>query len=190
MNPLTKLLNSTMKSIHDIYEGILADVEDTLANADDDLLKVMDIDKLPTVKDFVKERNGECYMVTWSCPNVLNKYRNKYHDLIPDDANAIRIILDRSIKRVTDLNMFFIDERHTFPQLRYIQGWNDGIVGCGLPMQKKMAIAILNKLARNTEKMDTVMAYADKVRKHYKELNSIPLGDSYRYMPMKSLLHL
>jgi hypothetical protein len=150
-----------MRSIYNIYEGILGNVDDILAAGEDAIAQEANIDTLPTVKDFEKGVfNRKWHQANWYCPNVIKKYRSKYPNFIPDTVDSISVILDAEYGRVVDCNLYF--STRGYVKLKSISGWSDGFVGANLRKYKQMAIDILTKLAKNPDKMDKMMDYANK----------------------------
>ena len=169
-----------------LKESILDNIEDNIKNGQ----KVVDdhvnnLDTLPTVKDFEKGIfNRKWHQANWYCPNVIKKYRSKYPDFVPSAADSISIILDAEYGRVVDCNLYFSTQGYA--KLKSITGWNDGFVGANLRKYKQMAIDILTKLAKNPDKMDAVMKYANDYRKYW--LNNDDKDSTY--MRLKSFNEL
>ena len=156
-----------------LKESLLGNIEDALSN-DNAMNSEFNIDTLPTVKDFEKGIfNTKWHQAVWYCPNVINKYRSKYSDMIPADVNAIMVVLDATYGRVVDCNLYFCNGKDSFGmrKLRTIVGWSDGFVGANLRKYKQMAINILDKLARDPKKMDTLMAYSNEYRLNWDAKN-------------------
>jgi hypothetical protein len=149
-----------------LKESILTSMEDTLDKGLDDATRVyLDLDGLPTVKDFAKAIfNNKWHEATWYCPNVLNRYKGKYN-IIPKESDSISIVIDASYGRVCDVNLYFTTGKGTkgaTVRKKTIRGWNEGLVGSNLRNYKNIAISILLTLAHNPEKLETVLDHATK----------------------------
>ena len=83
-----------MKTIYDIYEGIL-DIEDTIVKGDsfNDLYNDA-VKKIPTVNDFEKQERG-WYTLTWDSESLFDMYRDRYpkalHPRIKGMGVAIKV---------------------------------------------------------------------------------------------------
>lgn len=168
-----------------LKESLLDNIEDNIKNGQ----KVIDdhvnnVSTLPTVKSFEKGLyNKKWHQAIWYCPDVIKRYRSKYPDMIPDESDSIMIILDAGYGRVVDCNLYFTTRTiNGMSKIRSISGWNDGFVGANLRKYKQMAIDILTKLAKNPDKMDAVMKYANDYRKYW--LNNDDKDSTY--MRLKS----
>ena len=171
-----------MKTIYDIYEGLLDDMEDVLANTENDIKKSMHMDTIPTAKDFQKNPyNKKYYTVSWYCPNVVKKYRNKYPDWINNEMTSIQVILDCGM-RVATMDLCFCDKPDVLAKKRSIVGWSEYLVGTTVPNYKKIAITLLRKIATDINKMDIVMEYSYK---YWKFMHS---HDAKKPMETKSFM--
>jgi hypothetical protein len=68
-----------MKTIYDIYEGVL-DIDGTLEQGDsfNDLYNDA-VEKIPTIDDFVRVKRGQySYLLTWDCESLFDMYRDHY----------------------------------------------------------------------------------------------------------------
>ena len=156
-----------------LKESLLGNIEDALSN-DNAMNSEFNIDTLPTVKDFEKGIfNNKWHQAVWYCPNVIDKYRSKYSDMIPAEVNSIMVVLDATYGRVVDCNLYFCNGKDSFGmrKLRTIVGWSDGFVGANLRKYKQMAIDILNKLAKDPKKIDTLIAYSNEYRLNWDTRN-------------------
>lgn len=154
-----------------LKESLLSGIEDTLNRGQSDLDIAMNVDTLPTVKDFEKGVfNRKWHQANWYCPNIIKKYRSKYPDFVPAAADSLSIILDAEYGRVVDCNLYFSTQGYA--KLKSISGWNDGFVGANIRKYKQMAIDILTKLAKNPDKMDKMMEYANKYYMHWNKMNN------------------
>ena len=181
-----------MRSIYNIYEGILGNVDDVLAGGEDAIAQEANIDTLPTVKDFEKGiYNNKWHQALWYCPNVIKKYRSKYPDIVPAEVDSIMIVLDAGYGRVVDCNIYFTKRtQFGLHKLKTIVGWNDGFVGANLRKYKQMAIDILTKLAKNPDKMDEVMEYSYKYTKFWNKADNHDKNPEYSGMRIKSFNEL
>lgn len=168
-----------------IEEGLLKGMDQTLAAGESDYEATMDIATVPTVKDFIKNPwNKNWYGFAWYCPNRLEKYKKLYPDICPSWATSIWFVLDNEYKPV-DLNIFLGENNTDFKcKKSSVPGWNDGLIGSNITTYKKMAIQVIDKLARNSEKLDEVMRYANEVRHYYHTHKGV------YDKPLKSLLRI
>ena len=172
-----------------LKESILTKMEDTLDRGQSDLDKAMNVDTLPTVKDFEKVVfNNKWHQANWYCPNVVKSYRSKYPDFVPSQADSISIILDAEYRRVVDCNLYFSTQGYA--KLKSITGWNDGFVGANLRKYKQMAIDILTKLAKNQDKMDELMEYANMYHNYWCNLTSGKPEDNRKHPKIRSFNEL
>lgn len=173
-----------------LKESLLGNVEDALSN-DNAMNSEFNIDTIPTVKDFEKGLfNNKWHQALWYCPNVINRYKSKYSDIIPKEADSIMVVLDTAYGRVVDCNLYFTTRvQFGVNNLRTIAGWNDGFVGSNLRTYKKMAISILYGLAHHQDKLEEVFKYSSE---YSKWLHSEDEDFHYRAakFPIKSLLKL
>ena len=156
-----------------LKESLLGNIEDALRN-NNDMNSEFNIDTIPTVKDFEKGIfNRKLHKAVWYCPNIINKYRSKYSDMIPADVDSIMVALDASYGRVVDCNLYFCNGKDTYGmrKLKTIVGWNEGFVGANLRKYKQMAIDVLNKLAMDPKKMDELLAYSNEYRLNWETKN-------------------
>lgn len=149
-----------------LKESLLGNIEDALSN-DNAMNSEFNIDTLPTVRDFEKDIfNRKLNKAVWYCPNVIDKYRSKYSDMIPAGVNSIMVALDATYSRVVDCRLYFCNDKDSYGmrKLKTIVGWEDGFVGADLRKYKQMAINVLDKLARDPKKMDELLAYSNEYR--------------------------
>lgn len=168
-----------MKTIYNIYESILDDIDDQINRGEDDVKNdVYNLDGLPTIKDFEKAIfNNKWHEATWYCPNVLNRYRSKYN-IIPKEADSISVVLDATYGRICDMYLYFTTGKGTkgvTGRKKTIRGWNEGLVGSNLRNYKKIAISILSTLANNPDKLEMVLDHATK----YTTVMEEPSTDSF-----------
>ena len=183
-----------MRTLKNVLEGILGNVDDVLAAGKDAIAQEANIDTLPTVKDFEKGiYNSKWHQALWYCPNVIKKYRSKYPDMVPTEVDSIMIVLDAGYSRVVDCNIYFTKKtQFGLHKLKTIVGWNDGFVGANLRKYKQMAIDILTKLAKNPDKMDKVMKWADEYNTAWTKFRNSDNDDDYALtlkIRQKSLLN-
>lgn len=155
-----------MKTIYNIYESILDDIDVQMNRGEDDVKNdIYNLDGLPTVKDFSPGLfNKKWHEATWYCPNVLNRYKGKYN-IIPKESDSISVVIDASYGRVCDVNLFFTTGKGTkgiAMRKKVIRGWDEGLVGSNLRNYKKIAISMLTVLANNPEKLEMLLDYATK----------------------------
>lgn len=171
-----------------IEEGLLQGMDQTLASGQDTLNAAMNIDTLPSVKDFKKNPyNKDVCDVAWYCPNVLKKYKSLYPDMILNDHDSIHFALDK-FDRSTFLDIY-IGAGVNYPVANYcvIYGWHDSLAGATLAKYKSIVIKLIDNIARNPQKLDKIMAYAYECRKQYNDVKDNP---DKTYKKLKSLLSL
>lgn len=172
-----------------LKESILSKMENTLDRGQSDLDKAFNIDTLPTVKDFEKGIfNRKWHQANWYCPNVIKRYRSKYPHFVPEHADSISIILDAEYGRVVDCNLYFSTQGYA--KLKSITGWNDGFVGANLRKYKQMAIDILTKLAKNPDKMDELMEYANMYHDYWSNTTGGTPTDNHKHLRIRSFNEL
>lgn len=161
-----------MKTIYNIYESILDDIDAQMNRGEDDVKnEFYNLDTLPTIKDFAvaqfsKDRYE--YEATWYCPAIVDRYRSKYPDLVLKNADSISVVIDKSYGSICDLKLYFSVGRGNkgfSPNKKCIYGWSAGYAGANLRKYKQIAINLLNKLANNPDKMDKMMEYANDYTK-------------------------
>lgn len=168
-----------------LYEGILAGMEKTLDKGADDLAAAMDLDKLPTVKSFARNPyNRHQTSVVWECPNVLKRYRNKYSDMITDHFIGIQLCIDNEYKQSVQLDAYFVEENAPVTRKRAIYGWHESLNGGSLATYKRIAIKVINAIAKDPEKLEAFLDYA------YKSWNAMRADDPNRFnkYPLKSFI--
>lgn len=154
-----------MKSLK---ESLLSDIEDTIANGEDDIKKALNI---PTVKDFVKNPyNSKQTSVTWICPRIVEKYKTKYPDMVNDKWTGFEFMLDTYNSRMTDLHIYLTDSTEFVSHKKVLPGWCDTFTGANLRNYKKMTIDIINTLAKKSELLDKVMEHAHE-SVNYKQMS-------------------
>lgn len=171
-----------MMNIIDIYEGILKGMDDTLANGDNDINAAMNVDTIPTVKDFKPHpRISDMYCAFWLCPDVLAKYKRLYPNLCPKQANAICICLEK-FKNNVYFDLWLSDSESITSKRYPMHGIHDSLVGASLATYKKMAINVIDRLAKNPEKLDELM-------KHCSECNKKADDENYSFH-QRSILNI
>lgn len=171
-----------MKSLKDILEGLLRGMDDTLDSGQAAVDAVMNLDTIPTKNDFQKNPwNKDWHGVAWYCPDVLAKYKKLYPDFVEPEINALWFVLDK-YGRTCDLNIAFGSSTHFMDCRHSIGGWNDGFVGATLAKYKGFVISLIEKLAKNPEKLDKLMKHAYE----YKKLGK----GNYSHKEIKSLTSL
>jgi hypothetical protein len=142
-----------------LKESLLDNIDDIINRGEDDIKDSLNI---PKVRDF--ERNphyNKMLGVTWMCPDILKKYKQKYPDMVLPEYQGIEFSLDTSYRVVT-LNLFFKTEKAFVSRKIYIPGIDGQLVGATLPTYKKMVINAITKLANNPKLMDKLMEHAYK----------------------------
>ena len=157
-----------------LKESLLSDIEDTIANGEDDIKKALNI---PSVKDFVKNpySSGQS-SAKWICPETVAKYKKKYPDMVNDRWTGFEFMLDAYNKRMTDLHMYLTDNTEFVSHKKVLPGWCDTFTGANLRTYKKMTIDIVSILAKNPDILDKVMEHAYKA---FKNKNMSYLTDVY-----------
>jgi hypothetical protein len=165
-----------------IEEGLLRGMDNTLDAGQAALDAAMNIDTIPTKNDFQKSPyNKDYYGVAWYCPDVLAKYKKLYPDFVESEINTLWFVLDK-YGRLCDLTVSFGRSTNFTDCRQPIVGWNDGFVGATLAKYKGIAISLIERLAKNPEKLDKLMKHADE----YKKLGK----GNYSYKEIKSLTSL
>lgn len=174
-----------MKTLKNILEGLLKGMESTLDAGQDDLDTAMDLKTLPNVKDFKKNPyNKDWVEAGWYCPNVLDRYRRMYPDMIESNFNSIHIVLDKYNARNVHVDLWFADNVDVVCRKKAVQGWTDGFTA-PLAKCKSIAIDMIKHIAQHPEKMDKIMAYAYECFKFYNARN-----DDHSYKVQKSIVDL
>ena len=165
-----------------IEEGLLRGMDSTLSAGQESVDAVMNIDTIPIKNDFQKNPwNKDWQGVAWYCPDVLAKYKKLYPNFIKPEMNTLWFVLDK-YGRVVDFILMFGDSQSVTCKKQAIWGWNDGFVGATLAKYKGFVINFINKIAKNPEKLDTLMKYANEVHDAYYK--------STEYKETKSLMSL
>lgn len=166
-----------------LKESLLDDIETTIANGASVFDAEFNIDTLPTTKDFEKGIfNNKWHQAIWYCPNVINRYRSKYSDIIPKEVDSIMVVLDATYGRVVDCNLYFTTRtQFGVNKLKTIVGWNEGFVGANLRKYKQMAIDLITKLANNPDKMDKMLQYSFEYAKYWEGINNGTAKNTYKY---------
>lgn len=166
-----------------LYETLLDDIETTMSNSASAVNAELNIDTLPTTKDFEKGlMNNKWHQALWYCPNVINRYRSKYSDIIPKEADSIMVVLDTNYGRVVDCNLYFTTRtQFGVNRIKTIVGWNEGFVGANLRKYKQMAIDLLTKLANNPDKMDKLLQYSSEYTKYWNDINNDKIKNTFKY---------
>lgn len=168
-----------------IEEGLLQGMDQTLASGEEDADAAMNIDTIPTQKDFQKNPwNKGWHGVPWYCPDVLAKYKKLYPKFIKSEMNTLWFVLDK-FGRTVDLNVMFGDSNIVTCKKQTIGGWNDGFHGATVAKYKGFVISLIERLAKNPEKLDKLMKYANEVYDHYENYE---LSNGYK--DVKSLMSL
>lgn len=166
-----------MKTLYNyINEGLLRGMDSTLASGEEDVDAVMNIDTIPTKKDFqTNPYNKNRHCVAWYCPDVLAKYKKLYPNFIDPEMNTLWFVLEK-YGRVVDFNLMFADSQSITCKKQAIWGWNDGFVGATVAQYKVFVINFINKIAKNSEKLDKLMEYANEVHNHYRKTKGFSDG--------------
>lgn len=165
-----------------IEEGLLRGMGDTLASGEEDANAAMNIDTIPTKNDFQKNPyNKDYHGVAWYCPDVLAKYKKLYPDFVESEMNTLWFVLDK-YGRLCDLTVSFGRSTNFTDSRQPIIGWNDGFVGATLAKYKVFVIDLIERLAKNPEKLDKLMKHSYECKKLGK--------DNYSYKEIKSLTSL
>lgn len=168
-----------------INEGLLRGMDNTLSAGQEVVDAVMNIDTIPTKKDFQKNPwNKDWCGVAWYCPDVLAKYKKLYPKFIRPEMNTLWFVLDK-FGRTVDLNVMFGDSTIVTCKKQSIGGWNDGFQGATVAKYKVFVISLIDRLAKNPEKLDKLMKYANEVYDHYENYE---LSNGYK--DVKSLMSL
>lgn len=165
-----------------IEEGLLQGMDQTLASGEEDADAAMNIDTIPSIRDFKRNPyNKDYHGVAWYCPDVLAKYKKLYPDLVGPEMNTLWFVLDK-YGRLCDLTVSFGKSTNFADCRQTIYGWNDGFVGATLTKYKEFAIILIKRLANNPEKLDKLMKHAYE----YKKLGN----GNYSHKEIKSLMSL
>ena len=165
-----------------IEEGLLRGMGDTLESGEEDANAAMNIDTIPTKNDFQKNPyNKDYHGVAWYCPDVLAKYKKLYPDFVESEMNTLWFVLDK-YGRLCDLTVSFGRSTNFTDSRQQIIGWNDGFVGATLAKYKVFVIDLIERLAKNPEKLDKLMKHSYECKKLGK--------DNYSYKETKSLTSL
>jgi hypothetical protein len=152
-----------------LYESLLSDIEDTIANGEDDIKKALNI---PTVKDFVKNPyNSKQTSAKWICPRIVEKYKTKYPDMVIDKWTGFEFMLDTYNSRMTDLHIYLTDSTEFLSHKKVLPGWCDTFTGANLRTYKKMTIDIIEAIAKKPELLDKVMEHSYKAFKSNKQMS-------------------
>lgn len=146
-----------------LKESLLDDMEDVINKGESDIEKSLNI---PTVKDFQKNPySSKAHSVKWICPAIIEKYKNKYPDMVKDIWTGFEFMLDAYSPRMTDLHIYLTDSTEFVSHKKVLGGWCDTFTGANLRTYKKMTIDIVNSLAKNPDMLDKVMEHAYKAFK-------------------------
>ena len=179
-----------MKDLKDILEGLLRGMDDTLDSGQDALDAVMNIDTVPTVKDFKQNPwNKHMHLVPWYCPDVLTKYKKLYPKMIKPEYTTLFFVLDK-YGRSTDLNIMIGESTDVTCRKNTLPGWNDGYVGADIRKYKGFVINLIKKLANNPDKMDKLMKYAYECYNHYMSNSFFGPDSKGNYKQLKSFSEL
>lgn len=143
-----------------LKESLLDNIDDIINRGEDDIKASLNI---PKVKDF--ERNphfNKMLGVTWMCPDILKKYKQKYPNMVLPEYQGIEFSLDTSFSRVVPMYFYFKTEKAFVSRKKFIPGIDGQLVGATLPTYKKMVINAITKLANNPKLMDELMEHAYK----------------------------
>jgi hypothetical protein len=150
-----------------ISEGLLRGMENTLDDGQAALDAAMNVDTVPTVKDFKKHPwFNNMHLVPWYCPEVLAKYKKLYPDMIKREYTTMFFALEKE-GRLTDLNIMIGENTDVTCRKDALPGWNDGYVAADIRKCKGFVINLIKKLANNPDKMDKLMKYAYEFYDHY-----------------------
>lgn len=147
-----------------LKESLLDNIDDIINRGEDDIKASLNI---PKVRDF--ERNphyNKMLGVTWMCPDILKKYKQKYPDMVLPEYKGIEFSLDTSYSRVVSVYLYFKTEKAFVSSKKFITGWDGQLIGSTLPTYKKMIINVITKLANNPKLMDELMEHAYKVKRN------------------------
>ena len=179
-----------MKTLKNILEGLLRGMDDTIDSGQADLEKVLNIDTIPTVKDFSQNPYSKTmYLVPWYCPDVLKKYKKLYPKMIKSEHTTLFFVLDK-YGRTTDLNILIGVNTDITCRKNALPGWNDGYVGADIRKCKGFVINLIEKLAKNPDKMDKLMKYAYESWEHYSPENPLGFDATGNYKLLKSFSEL
>ena len=95
--------------------------------------------------------------------------------------NTLWFVLDK-YGRLCDLTVSFGRSTNFTDCRQTIYGWNDGFVGATLTKYKEFVIILIERLAKNPEKLDKLMKHAYE----YKKLGN----GNYSHKEIKSLMSL
>ena len=158
-----------MKFKTSLKESLLSDIEDTIANGDKDIETAL---KIPSVKDFIKNPyNSKQTCVKWICPGIVEKYKSKYPDMVIDKWTGFEFMLDTYNSRMTDLHIYLTDSTEFLSHKKVLPGWCDTFTGANLRNYKKMAIDIIDTLAKKPDLLDKVMEHSYKAFKLNKQMS-------------------
>lgn len=144
-----------------LKESLLDNIDNIINRGEDDIKASLNI---PKVRDF--ERNphyNKMLGVTWMCPDILKKYKQKYPNMVLSEYQGIEFSLDTSYSRVVPVYLYFKTEKAFVSSKKFISGWDGQLVGSTLSTYKKMIINVITKLANNPKLMDELMEHAYKV---------------------------
>lgn len=151
-----------------LKESLLDNIDDIINRGENDLKDSLNI---PSVKDFVKNPyNSKQTCVKWICPYIIEKYKNKYPDMVNDKWTGFEFMLDVYNKRMTDLHIYLTDSTEFVSHKKVLAGWCDTFTGANLRQYKKMTIDIVNILAKKPDLLDKVMEHAHKAV-NYKQMS-------------------
>lgn len=151
-----------------LKESLLDNIDDIINRGENDLKDSLNI---PSVKDFVKNPyNSKQTCVKWICPYIIEKYKNKYPDMVNDKWTGFEFMLDVYNKRMTDLYIYLTDSTEFVSHKKVLAGWCDTFTGANLRQYKKMTIDIVNILAKKPDLLDKVMEHAYKAV-NYKQMS-------------------
>ena len=146
-----------------LYESLLGDLEDNLANGDKDMIKSLNI---PTTKDFKHSLYGtKVQYVVWKTP-LITQFVRKYSNF-KEDYNAIRFVLDNTL-RSCHLYIVLLDINSNGmlnSKAKMLWGWNSFFAGSTMQKYKNMTIKIIKKLAADPDLLDEILKHANECDK-------------------------
>ena len=165
-----------MKTLYNIYEGLLKGQQSTLDNGEDDIRKTYN---LPTYKDVRKSVfNKNIAIIDWVCPDLFNKYAGK--TATTRDMAGLQFRLYKGPSAKSDipylLDISCINEKHG--NSWGIPGWK-AYVYEPEKFAVKQVLQLIEKLAFEQGKLDAFFEQADRSYKATRQSEKIknPLTD-------------
>lgn len=162
-----------------LKESILSDIDISIDRMDKDLEVALNI---PTKKDF--EKSDYCsnvYGIKWYCPDVIDKYRNKYAFIKPD-MDGIVITFRTSRGKGFNVNLMY--KNRTWMQY-CLSGWEItwyDLEEMKLPAMKKLALELITHLAYHPKAVEELFDHA----KDYYTVN----GMDFKWRDLRDLLKI